>query len=59
MIAENGLGTLDEVENGKIHNPYRIEYLKQHIEQVKECVKDGVDIMAFLSWGPIDIVSSS
>ena len=60
MIAENGLGALDTVEeDGSIHDPYRIEYLQQHIEQLKECVKDGVDILAYLSWGPIDIVSSS
>ncbi|MBS7576902.1 MULTISPECIES: family 1 glycosylhydrolase [unclassified Enterococcus] len=60
MIAENGLGAIDTVEaDGQIHDEYRIEYLRQHIEQLKECVKDGVDILAYLSWGPIDIVSSS
>lgn len=60
MIAENGLGALDTVEeDGSIHDEYRIDYLRKHIEQLKECVKDGVDILAYLSWGPIDIVSSS
>ena len=60
MIAENGLGALDKVEeDGSIHDNYRIDYLRKHIEQLKECVKDGVDIIAYLSWGPIDIVSSS
>lgn len=59
LIAENGLGAIDKVENGKIHDDYRIDYLSKHIEQLRECVKDGVDIMGYLSWGPIDIVSSS
>ena len=60
MIAENGLGALDTVEaDGSIHDEYRIDYLRKHIEQMKECVKDGVDILAYLSWGPIDLVSSS
>lgn len=60
MIAENGLGALDKVEeDGSIHDEYRIDYLRKHIEQLKECVEDGVDIIAYLSWGPIDIVSSS
>ena len=60
MIAENGLGALDIVEEDEsIHDGYRIDYLRKHIEQLKECVKDGVDILAYLSWGPIDIVSSS
>lgn len=59
-IAENRLGALDTVEeDGSIHDEYRIEYLRQHIEQLKECVLDGVDILAYLSRGPIDIVSSS
>lgn len=57
IIAENGLGTLED--DGTILDEYRISYLKEHIEQVKECVKDGVSILAYLSWSPIDIVSSS
>lgn len=60
MIAENGFGAIDKIEaDGSIHDDYRIDYLRKHIIQLKECVKDGVDIMAYLSWGPIDIVSSS
>ena len=59
MIAENGLGAIDVVEEDGIHDEYRIDYLRQHIVQLKECIKDGVDIIAYLSWGPIDIVSSS
>lgn len=59
LIAENGLGAIDKVENGKIHDDYRIEYLREHIQQLKECIKDGVEILGYLSWGPIDIVSSS
>lgn len=60
MIAENGLGAEDVVEeDGSIHDEYRIEYLKAHIEQMKEAVLDGVNVFSYLSWGPIDIVSSS
>ena len=60
MIAENGFGALDTVEeDGSIHDDYRIDFLRRHIEQLRECVMDGVDVLAYLSWGPIDIVSSS
>lgn len=60
IIAENGLGALDVVEtDGSIHDPYRIDYLRKHIEQLKECILDGVDIISYLSWEPIDIASSS
>lgn len=59
FIAENGLGAIDEVVDGKIHDQYRINYLKQHILEMKEAIKDGVDVFGYASWGPIDIVSAS
>jgi len=60
MIAENGFGALDTVEaDESIHDDYRIDYFRRHIEQLKEAVKDGVEINAYCMWGPIDIVSSS
>ena len=61
FIVENGFGGVDVVEpDGSINDDYRIYYLKQHIEQTKKAVcEDGVDLMGFLEWGPIDIVSTS
>lgn len=59
FISENGLGALDEVVDEKIHDEYRIAYLKAHIEQMKEAVKDGVEVFGYASWGPIDIISCS
>ncbi len=60
MIAENGIGAIDEVEeDGSIHDPYRVEFYREHIAQMKEAVKDGADIFAYCAWGPIDLISSS
>lgn len=60
FIVENGLGAYDTLEkDGSVHDPYRIDYLKKHIEQMKEAVKDGVDLMGYTSWGCIDLVSMS
>ena len=60
MVVENGLGAKDVVEeDGRIHDGYRIGYLKQHIEQMKEAVADGVDLMGYTPWGCIDLVSAS
>ncbi|MFF3494545.1 glycoside hydrolase family 1 protein [Streptomyces sp. NPDC002795] len=59
MIAENGIGVRDRVEaDGTVRDPYRIAYLRDHIEQMREAAKDGVDVFAYLMWSPIDIISS-
>lgn len=60
FIVENGLGAVDKVEDdGTINDDYRIDYLRQHIEQMKEGIKDGVDLMGYTPWGCIDLVSAS
>lgn len=60
MIVENGLGAVDKIEaDGSIQDDYRIEYLRDHIIQMEEAVKDGVDLMGYTSWGCIDLVSVS
>ena len=60
MVVENGLGAFDKVEeDGSINDDYRIEYLKDHIIQMKEAVKDGVDLIGYTPWGCIDLVSAS
>ncbi|KLK99452.1 6-phospho-beta-glucosidase [Bacillus pumilus] len=58
FVCENGLGARDTLtQDGKIHDDYRIDYLKKHIEQMKEAVKEGVDLMGYTPWGCIDIIS--
>ena len=59
-IVENGLGAIDTVEeDGSIHDPYRIDYIKQHIVEMKKAVdEDGVDLMGYMPWGCIDVVSA-
>jgi 6-phospho-beta-glucosidase len=60
MVVENGLGAYDELEeDGSIHDEYRIDYLRKHIQQMEEAVKDGVDLMGYTPWGWIDLVSAS
>lgn len=60
MVVENGLGARDTVEeDGSIHDSYRIDYLRKHIEQMKEAAEDGVDLRGYTPWGCIDLVSAS
>lgn len=59
FIVENGIG-LDETldENGQIIDEFRIFYIKEHLKQVHEAILDGVEIIGYLYWGPIDVVSA-
>ncbi|MGL4676832.1 MAG: glycoside hydrolase family 1 protein [Brevinema sp.] len=59
FIVENGLGAMDRVDNGRIHDSYRIEYLKEHIQSVAEALKENIPIMGYLAWGIIDLISAS
>ena len=59
MVVENGMGAKDEVtSDGKIHDDYRIAYLKKHVAAMAEAVDDGVDLIGYTWWGPIDLVSA-
>lgn len=57
-VCENGLGAHDTLtEDGKIHDDYRIDYIKKHVHEMKEAIKDGVDLLGYTTWGCIDLVS--
>lgn len=58
FIAENGLGASDIVVDGKVHDEYRIEYLRNHILAMRDAIEDGVDLFGYTMWGIIDLVSS-
>ena len=59
MIVENGFGAFDTVEeDGSIHDDYRIDYFKGHIHAMKESIEDGVPLIGYTTWGPIDLVSA-
>ncbi len=60
MVVENGLGAYDNKEpDGTIHDQYRMDYLREHMKQMKEAVEDGVDLIGYTPWGCIDLVSAS
>ena len=59
MVVENGLGAFDKVEeDGSIHDPYRIEYFREHIKAMDTAIENGVDLIGFTPWGCIDLVSA-
>ncbi len=63
FIVENGLGAKDQLvevdQTLTVQDDYRIDYLNDHLFQVGEAIADGVQVMGYTSWGPIDLVSAS
>jgi 6-phospho-beta-glucosidase len=63
FIVENGLGAKDELVevDGRrtVVDDYRIAYLDDHLVQVGEALRDGVEVLGYTTWGCIDLVSAS
>lgn len=64
LIAENGLGANDVlVPDGKgsmtVIDDYRIQYMSEHLKQLLEAIKDGVEVIGYTAWGCIDLISCS
>ncbi|MCZ0717597.1 6-phospho-beta-glucosidase [Aerococcus kribbianus] len=59
FIVENGLGAYDEIaSDGSIHDDYRIDYMRQHIEEMAKAINhDGVKLLGYTPWGIIDLIS--
>ncbi len=59
FIVENGLGAVDQLEDGFVNDDYRIKYMQDHIAQMKLAIEeDGVDLIGYTPWGCIDLVSA-
>ncbi len=60
FIFENGIGVKEELNSGlTVEDDYRIDYHREHIRQMKLAIlEDGVECMGYLTWAPIDILSS-
>ncbi len=59
FITENGLGTADELTpDNKVHDDYRISYMRDHISAIADAIADGVDVRGYCPWSVIDLLSS-
>lgn len=58
IISENGLGAFDKLEaNKQIHDPYRIDYLKAHIQELRKAIDEGCRVLAYCTWSCTDLLS--
>ena len=59
LITENGCGVPDTLtEDRKVHDDYRIDYLRQHIRACREAITDGVQLFGYSPWSAFDLVST-
>ncbi len=60
IITENGLGAYDTLtEDGKVHDDYRIGYLRGHIAAIKRAIDKGVKVLGYNPWSSVDLLSTS
>lgn len=60
FIVENGLGAIDQFNDGDIQDDYRIDYLRSHLKALNDAINiDGVDVLGYTTWGCIDLISAS
>ena len=59
MIVENGIGAIDKFEDGTVHDDYRIDYHRTHIQAMERAMENGVECLAYTIWGCIDLIASS
>lgn len=59
LIAENGMGTIDTIEDDQINDDERISYLKKHVKAMKDAIDiDHVDCFGYCWWAAIDMISA-
>ncbi len=54
MISENGCALEDIVEDGKVHDPIRTEFLNNYLSSLKKAIDDGIDVFGYMQWSFID-----
>jgi 6-phospho-beta-glucosidase len=57
LITENGLGAHDELKGEQVEDDYRIEYIHNHLAQIKDCIGLGYPVIGYCAWSFIDLVS--
>ncbi len=59
IVTENGLGTADILtEDKKVHDDYRIAYLRDHMKACALAIEDGVELFGYSPWSVMDLLSS-
>ncbi len=54
VVTENGAAFDDEVVDGAVRDPERVDYLAAHVAQVERCVDEGLPVGGYFLWSLLD-----
>jgi beta-glucosidase len=55
VITENGMSGHDWIgADGRVQDPYRIEFTRQYLKALRRAVADGVDVRGYFHWSLMD-----
>lgn len=58
LVTENGIGAPDVLEGGTVHDDYRIDFMRQHLQAMQLAITDGVRMIGYCPWAALDLVST-
>ena len=53
-ICENGAAVPEETDAAGVHDSARIEYLHDHLSEVLQARRDGIDVRGYNAWSLLD-----
>ncbi|PFG02888.1 GH1 family beta-glucosidase [Bacillus sp. es.036] len=53
-ITENGAAYDDKVEDGRVHDQNRIDYVEKHLQAVSDLNEEGMNIQGYYLWSLLD-----
>jgi beta-glucosidase len=54
-ITENGAAFTDEAgSDGRVHDPRRVNYLREHLTAVRQAMAEGADVRGYFVWSLLD-----
>ncbi|WP_112320674.1 GH1 family beta-glucosidase [Oceanibium sediminis] len=53
-VTENGMASYDELQDGAVPDPARIDYLNSHLGAVQRAIADGVPVAGYFIWSLMD-----
>lgn len=54
LITENGAAFADELRDGAVHDPLRVEFLQRYLQQILRAKLEGAKVRGYFVWSFVD-----